>query len=102
MAKKIIKKKTRVQKRTVESPFKIYWEKQNYLFLAIGFVLIIVGFYFMTMGPWDSNASLLISPILLFIAYVLIFPASIFFRKKTETFLQKEHQESKDNEVASG
>jgi membrane protein YdbS with pleckstrin-like domain len=96
MAKKIQKKKPRIQKRNIESPFKIYWEKQNYIFLALGFVLIVAGFYFMTIGPWDSFSSLVISPLLLFIAYILIFPASIFYRKK------KELQESKDKEIASG
>ncbi len=38
----------------------------------------------MTIGPWDSVSSLVISPIILFIAYVIIFPLSIFLRKKSE------------------
>ncbi|MCZ7614323.1 MAG: hypothetical protein M5T52_12510 [Ignavibacteriaceae bacterium] len=38
----------------------------------------------MTIGPWDSFSSLVISPILLFIAYVIIFPLSIFLRKKSD------------------
>jgi hypothetical protein len=96
MAKKIQKKKSRVQKRIIESPFKIYWEKQNYIFLSIGFLFIAAGFYFMTIGSWDSFPSLVISPILLFLAYIFIFPASIFFRRK------KEQRETKDKEVASG
>ena len=84
MATKIKKRKIRQTKKVSVSPFNIYWEKKNYLLLILGLVVTIIGFYFMTMGPWDSYSSLVISPIILFIAYVIIFPLSIFFRKKSE------------------
>ena len=84
MATKIKKRKIRQTKKVSVSPFNIYWEKKNYLLLILGLVVTIIGFYFMTMGPWDSFSSLVISPIILFIAYVIIFPLSIFFRKKSE------------------
>jgi hypothetical protein len=51
---------------------------------------------FMTIGPWDSFSSLVISPIILFIAYVIIFPLSIFLRKKSEK------EQAQDTEVDSG
>jgi len=84
MATKIKKRTIKQTKKTSVSPFNIYWEKKNYYLLALGLLVIIVGFYFMTIGPWNSTASLVISPILLFIAYVIIFPLSIFLRKKSE------------------
>jgi uncharacterized membrane protein len=96
MAKKIQKRRSRVQKKTLESPFKIYWVKQNYIFLFIGFALILAGFYFLAQGPWNSFSSLVISPVLLFLGYVVVFPISIFFRKK------KEQKHSQENEVAAG
>ena len=96
MAKKIQKRKSRDQKKAFESPFKIYWVKQNYIFLFIGFALLLAGFYFLAQGPWNSFSSLVISPILLFIGYAVIFPISIFFRKK------KEQKHSQENEVATG
>ncbi|RPI75655.1 MAG: hypothetical protein EHM47_02030 [Ignavibacteriales bacterium] len=96
MAKKIQKRKTRTQKKTTESPFNIYWEKQNYILLFIGFVFLLVGFYFLAQGPWDSTSSLIISPLFLFIAYILIFPVSIFFRKK------KENPNSQEKDIAAG
>jgi hypothetical protein len=37
-----------------------------------------------------------VSPIFLFIAYILIFPASIFFRKK------REEKTSEEKEIAAG
>lgn len=96
MAKKIQKRRSKAQKKTLESPFKIYWVKQNYIFLSIGLVLILAGFYFLAQGPWNSFSSLVISPILLFLGYVVVFPISIFFRKK------KEQKHSQENEVATG
>jgi len=44
--------------------------------------LIILGFYFMSLGEWDSSSSLVVSPILLFLGFVVVMPASILYRKK--------------------
>ena len=84
MAQKIKRKSIKQTKKTSISPFNIYWEKKNYYILALGLLLTVIGFYFMTIGPWNSFSSLVISPIILFIAYIVIFPLSIFLRKKTE------------------
>ncbi|HEY7751800.1 MAG TPA: hypothetical protein VH917_05860 [Ignavibacteriaceae bacterium] len=83
MAQRIKHKTSKHLKKDFASPFNIYWEKSNYYFLAAGIVVVILGFYFLSIGPWDSFSSLVIAPILLFISYVLIFPASILYRKKT-------------------
>lgn len=96
MATKIKRRKTKQLKKASVSPFNIYWEKKNYLLLILGLVVTIIGFYFMTIGPWDSYSSLVISPIILFIAYVIIFPLSIFLRKKSEK------EQAQDTEVDSG
>jgi hypothetical protein len=84
MAKTTVKKKASVRptKKSYSSPFGIYWDKKNYIYLYLGFALLLLGYYVMSMGKWDSTASLFISPIILFIAYFLIFPLSIFHRKK--------------------
>jgi len=84
MATKIKKRAIKQTKKTTVSPFNIYWEKKNYFLLGLGLLVTILGFYFMTLGPWDSFSSLVISPIILFIAYVIIFPLSIFLRKKKD------------------
>lgn len=99
MATKIRKKTVKQIKKTSVSPFNIYWEKKNYYLLILGLIVTIVGFYFMTIGPWDSFSSLVISPILLFIAYVIIFPLSIFLRKKTdkEQAPQMDRQDSEND-----
>ena len=96
MAKQIKKKTIKQTKKTSVSPFNIYWDKKNYYLLALGLVVTIIGFYFMTIGPWDSFSSLVVSPILLFLAYIIIFPLSIFLRKRAE---KKQNQE---NEIDPG
>ncbi|HEY4755945.1 MAG TPA: hypothetical protein VIH28_07830, partial [Ignavibacteriaceae bacterium] len=53
--------------------------------LFLGFGLLIVGYYVMSIGSWDSTESLIFSPIILVIAYILIFPLSIFSKKKEIT-----------------
>ena len=89
MAQKI-KKKSAIAKKSLVSPFNIYWDKKNYLFLFLGFALLILGYYVMSLGSWDSTESLIMSPIILVIAYVLIFPLSIFSKKKEITDKRKE------------
>ncbi|NCS88248.1 MAG: hypothetical protein AUK34_11875 [Ignavibacteria bacterium CG2_30_36_16] len=89
MSKVVRKKNIKVVKKTLESPFKIYWESKNYFLFFAGIALIIIGFYFMSVGGWDSTASLIISPLILGIAYLLIFPASIFYGKKVEEPAEK-------------
>lgn len=89
MAQKI-KKKTAISKKKLVSPFNIYWDKKNYLFLFLGFALLVVGYYVMSIGSWDSTASLILSPIILVIAYILIFPMSIFAKKKEAPNKSKE------------
>ena len=89
MAQKIKRKQSAPQKRLI-SPFNIYWDKKNYFFLLLGFILLIIGYYVMSLGSWDSTQSLILSPIILVAAYILIFPLSIFSKKKKITADVKE------------
>ncbi len=82
MAVKTKKKNVKVSVKSLPSPFNIYWERTNYLLFGLGMLLIILGFYFMSLGEWDSSSSLVVSPILLFLGFVIVMPASIFYRKK--------------------
>ena len=82
MAVKTKKKNVKTSVKSLPSPFNIYWERTNYLLFGLGMLLIIFGFYFMSLGEWDSSSSLVISPILLFLGFVVVMPASILYRKK--------------------
>lgn len=80
-----VKKRASVKSaKKLPSPFSIYWEKNNYILLIVGIIVTIIGYYLMSIGPWNSNESLVLSPIVLFIAYVIIFPLAIVYRKKKQ------------------
>ncbi|HMN24872.1 MAG: hypothetical protein IT276_10130 [Ignavibacteriaceae bacterium] len=82
MAVKTRKKNVKTSAKALPSPFNIYWEKTNYILFGLGALLIILGFYFMSLGEWDSSSSLVVSPIFLFFGFVVVMPASILYRKK--------------------
>ena len=96
MAKPIKKRNAKAAKKKAGSPFNIYWSKNNYLLLLLGFALLIIGYYFMSMGKWNSFPSLVISPIILIIGYVIVLPIAILYRKKNVK------EDSQDKEVAPG
>jgi len=77
-----VKKKIKQKRKTSGSPFRNYWNKTNYIIFAIGLALLLLGNFLMTRGPWDNPLSLTISPIVLVIAYLVVIPLSIFYKKK--------------------
>ena len=64
------------------SPFQMYWTKGNFIIFGIGLLVIITGYLFMASNPWDGFLSLNVSPIVLLLGYLVIFPLSILFSKK--------------------
>jgi len=66
------------------SPFKDYWLKYNFYLLYLSLGILILGFYLMSVGNWDSFISLSVSPIIVIIAYVLLLPAVILLKFKTK------------------
>ncbi len=62
--------------------FNDFWTKTNTVLLLTGFGILILGFYLMSFGPWDNPVSLTLSPIVLLIAYLIVFPVTIFYRKR--------------------
>lgn len=80
MAKKekVDKRKTLFQKNVI--PF----SKQNFIILAIGFVLILIAYYLMAVGGVDSFIAVTLAPIILFIAYVIVIPYAILKKFKNE------------------
>ena len=78
----MVKKKQRISKKILVSPFKDYWNKANYIFFATGIIVLLVGFILMGQAPWDNPVSLSISPVVLLLAYIIIFPLAIFYKKR--------------------
>ncbi|NJD22922.1 MAG: DUF3098 domain-containing protein [Melioribacter sp.] len=79
----------------MSSPFKDYWNKNNYILIAIGLVVLTLGYIFMAQGNWDSFFSLTISPITLLIAYIIIIPLAILL--KSSVFIKNKSNVSSKN-----
>ena len=58
--------------------------KKNLVLIAIGILLLIIGFICLGTGPADNPVSLSVAPIILTIAYVVIIPLGILFSGKDE------------------
>ncbi|MGE5398973.1 MAG: hypothetical protein ACM3S2_01130 [Ignavibacteriales bacterium] len=80
-----VKKNVKTTKKSFSSPFTVYWEKQNYYILALGIILLVAGYYVMSLGKWDNPVSLVLSPILLVLGYLIVLPAAIFYKKRNNT-----------------
>jgi hypothetical protein len=78
-------KNPRELKKITKSPFNDYWNKFNYSFLITSLLVLIIGYYFMMQGAWDSTASMSISPIILLIVYLILIPLSIFFKPSSKS-----------------
>ena len=92
MAKKVQRKSSKQVKKNSVSPFNIYWEKKNYILLFAGIIVLIIGYLVMSDGKWNSTSALVFSPIILGIAYLLIFPLSIFSSRKNQNSENKAEQ----------
>ena len=56
--------------------------KTNYILFGIGLYLIILGYILMGKGEVYSFQSLTLAPIMLFIGYIIVIPASLIYRDK--------------------
>jgi membrane protein YdbS with pleckstrin-like domain len=64
------------------SIFPFYLTKLNYIFLIIAIIVLVIGFYLMTLGEWDSPVSLTIAPLVVLFGYIVVVPFGIFKRFK--------------------
>ena len=56
----------------------------NYVLFGIGLALIIAGFFIMASGEVNSFQSLTLAPIMLFIGYIIVIPAALIYREKSQ------------------
>ena len=96
MAKTIKKKSVRTGKKPLATPFSFYMIKENYLIMIAAAILLIIGYYVMSIDPWNSTPAIVVSPIILLIVYIINVPAAILFTKKSPS------GNSKEEEIASG
>lgn len=77
MAKTVKSKKG---KREEIFPF----EKQNYLIIGVGILVIIAGYLALMEKTVEGFLPLYVAPILLVLGYCVIIPLGIFFTRKSE------------------
>lgn len=56
--------------------------KKNIFLLAVGILMLIVGFFCLAQGPAENPVSLTVAPIILVIAYLVIIPTGILWYSK--------------------
>ena len=59
--------------------------KINYILFGIGLACLLIGYALMATGAVNSFQSLTLSPILLFMGYVVIIPLALVYREKPST-----------------
>ncbi len=59
--------------------------KINYVIFGIALLLIFLGYIVMATGSVNSNQSLTVAPILLFIGYLILIPVALIYRQKQIT-----------------
>jgi len=55
----------------------------NLILFLIGLLVLAIGFILMSIGPWDNPLSRSVAPLVLLFGYLIVFPAAIFYRRKS-------------------
>jgi membrane-bound ClpP family serine protease len=56
--------------------------KKNILIVAVGVVLLIIGFFCLAQGPAENPVSLTVAPLVLVFAYIVVVPFGILWSGK--------------------
>lgn len=58
--------------------------KKNLLLVALGVVLLVIGFLCLATGPAENPVSLTVAPLILCLTYLVIIPLGILWKGKKE------------------
>ena len=58
--------------------------KKNIILVAIGVLLLVIGFICLATGPADNPVSLTVAPLILVLAYIVVIPLGILFGGKKQ------------------
>ena len=80
---KIIATNFPIMKDNNNKTVKFFWpyKRKNYLLFGVGVFVIIVGYLIMYLGEVNSFQSLVISPLLLLLGYLVIIPVALLYKK---------------------
>lgn len=71
-------------KNVKKSPFEIIWGKNNWILFGAGTILLALGYFLMAGGSFQDPVSLTVSPLILLVAYLVIFPLAILKKSKKQ------------------
>lgn len=77
------KKRTKKSSKNKQVINRLVFTRENYVIFFAGLFLILAGYLVMALGGTSSTLSLVVAPIILFIAYLVVVPVAILYRKKT-------------------
>ncbi len=80
-----VQRKRKGSRRPLEVPEAELPQKVNYMILALGVIVVIIGFLVMSAGDAVSSLSVTTSPIILFIGFCVIIPIGVIYRKAKNT-----------------
>ncbi len=72
----------KLQKKKAKVEEALPLTKDNYVILATGVAVIVIGFILMAAGGVEGFTSLVLAPILLVVGYCVIIPLSILYKKR--------------------
>ena len=58
--------------------------KKNLILIAVGVLMLVIGFICLASGPADNPVSLTVAPLILVVAYIVIIPLGILFTGKKQ------------------
>jgi len=58
--------------------------KKNLILIAVGVLLLVIGFLCLATGPAENPISLTVAPLVLCLAYLVIIPLGILWKGKKE------------------
>jgi len=76
------RKEKNIAKRSVRKGFDLYLTSKNYLWYGAGVVVLLIGYFFLSIGPANSFWSLTLAPIILLIGYCVLVPVAILLKPK--------------------
>ena len=59
-------------------------DKKNIILIALGVLLLVIGFICLATGPADNPVSLTVAPLILVAAYRVVIPVGILWKGKNQ------------------
>lgn len=90
------------EKKTTKSSLipRIELSQRNFQIFGIGILILILGFFLMSFGPWDNPLSRSVSPLVLLSAYLVVFPVAILYGKAEQRPTVEDKRRSNDRRDA--